>query len=80
VKKKAIIGIDWLYSRMEELGIHNLEEAGERCGVNKGNLYRYFTWATRPSIDVLPKLCNGLDASPDEVLVALGIQIKNRKS
>jgi hypothetical protein len=80
VKKKAIIGIDWLYNRMEELGIRNLEEAGERCGVNKGNLYRYFTWVTRPSIDVLPKLCNGLDASPDEVLVALGIQIKNRKS
>jgi transcriptional regulator with XRE-family HTH domain len=79
VKRKGKTGLDWLYERMEELNLGSLEEAAERCGLNRGNLYRYFKLETRPSIDVLPQLCKGLDASPDEVLVALGIQIKTPK-
>ena len=79
VKRKAKVGIDWLYDRMEELNLGSLEEAAEKCGLNRGNLYRYFKLETRPSIDVLPQLCKGLDASPDEILVALGIQIKDGK-
>lgn len=69
-------GLDWLYSRMEELGYVSLEEVAQRCGLNRGNLYRYFNFETRPSIDVIPLLCEGLDAAPEEILIALGIQIK----
>ena len=72
-KKK---GIEWLYARLEELGLTSLEQAAERCGLNRGNLYRYFTWETRPSIDILPALCKGLQSAPDEILQALGIDIK----
>lgn len=78
VPRKTKIGLDWLYERMEELELRSLEEVAERCGLNRGNLYRYFKFETRPSIDVLPELCNGLDASPEEILVALGIQVKKR--
>ena len=59
---------------MEELGLGSLEEAATRCNLNRGNLYRYFNFETRPSIDVIPKLCQGLDVAPLEVLRALGIQ------
>ena len=67
--------MEWLEERMEVLGLHSLEDAAVRCGLNRGNLYRYFHWQTRPSIDVLPNLCEGLEASPLEVLKALGIQV-----
>ena len=73
---RSKVGIDWLYGRLEELGLNSLEQAAERCGLNRGNLYRYSMWETRPSIDVLAALCEGLDSSPEEVLKALGIQIK----
>jgi transcriptional regulator with XRE-family HTH domain len=73
---KSKEGIDWLYQRMKELDLSSLEQAAERCGLNRGNLYRYFTWETRPSIDILPALCKGLESTPDEVLQALGISIK----
>lgn len=59
---------------MAELELASLEDAAQRCGLNRGNLYRYFNFETRPSIDVIPKLCEGLDASPLDVLRALGIQ------
>lgn len=78
VARKTKIGLDWLYERMEQLELRSLEEVAERCGLNRGNLYRYFKMETRPSIDILPQLCIGLDASPDEILLALGIQIKTR--
>ena len=58
---------------MEQLELNSLEQAAERCGLNRGNLYRYFTWATRPSIDMLPDPCKGLEAAPSEILQALGI-------
>ena len=74
MKKQAKVGLDWLHDRMEFLGFDSLEQAATACDLNRGNLYRYFSFETRPSIDVLPKLCEGLDASPLEVLQALGIQ------
>jgi hypothetical protein len=80
VAKSAITGITWLHARMDDLGLTSLEQAAERCGLNRGNLYRYFTFETRPSIDVVPMLCEGLQASPEEVLVALGIQVSKKPS
>jgi transcriptional regulator with XRE-family HTH domain len=74
-RKGITVGLDWLYERMEVLGLSTLEEAAVRCGMNRGTLYRYFNFETRPSIDVLPRLCKGLEASPLEVLRALGIQV-----
>lgn len=59
---------------MEDLGFNSLQEAAEACDLDKGTLYRYFAFETRPSIDVIPKLCKGFKASPLEVLEALGIQ------
>ena len=76
MSKNSKEGLDWLYGRIEVLGLTSLEQAAERCGLNRGNLYRYFNWETRPSIDVLPALCIGLESSPEEVLHALGIDIK----
>lgn len=73
---KSAEGLDWLYGRMKKLNFTSLEQAAEQCGLNRGNLYRYFTWETRPSIDVLPRLCAGLKTQPAEVLHALGIKIK----
>lgn len=72
---KKVVGMQWLQKRMKELELGSLEEVAERCDLNRGNLYRYFTMETRPSIDILPKLCVGLEATPYEILVALGIQI-----
>ena len=72
--------MDWLHQRMEALGLSSLEQVAERCGLNRGNLYRYFSFQTRPSIDVVPQLCVGLEASPEEVLRALGIQLSKNRS
>lgn len=65
----------WLQQQMEGLGMTRLEDAAEACGINRGTLYRYFTFEQRPSIDALPALCEGLQASPLEVLRALKIQV-----
>ena len=73
-KSTKVVGLDWLYQKMDELEYSSLQAVAEACELNRGNLYRYFAFETRPSIDLLPKLCNGLNASPLEVLTALGIQ------
>lgn len=73
-RAKGSIGIEWLHARMSDLGLTTLEEVAQRAEMNRGNLYRYFTFQTRPSIDVLPSLCRALEATPLEVLRALGIQ------
>jgi transcriptional regulator with XRE-family HTH domain len=73
-KSTKLVGLDWLYRKMDEHEFSSLQAVAEACDLNRGNLYRYFTFETRPSIDLLPKLCNGLNASPLEVLTALGIQ------
>ena len=72
---KQQVGLAWLHARMAELGLNSLEEAAKACSINRGTLYRYFTFEQRPSIDVLPALCNGLQAAPLEVLRALKIQV-----
>ena len=76
---KTLTGIDWLNGRMAEIGLNSLEEAAERCNLNRGNLYRYFKFETRPTIDVIPALCKGLESSPLEILTALGIQTPNKR-
>jgi len=73
-KSTKVVGLDWLYKKMDELEFSSLQAVAEACDLNRGNLYRYFAFETRPSIDLLPKLCTGLHASPLEVLTALGIQ------
>jgi len=73
-KSTKVVGLDWLYRKMDEHDYSSLQAVAEACDLNRGNLYRYFAFETRPSIDLLPKLCNGLNASPLEVLTALGIQ------
>jgi transcriptional regulator with XRE-family HTH domain len=80
VPYKNLEGMDWLHERMQSLGLSSLEQVAERCGLNRGNLYRYFSFETRPSIDVLPPLCEGLKSSPEEVLRALGIQVAKNRS
>lgn len=73
-KSTKVVGLDWLYQKMDEHEYSSLQAVAEACDLNRGNLYRYFAFETRPSIDLLPKLCNGLNASPIEVLTALGVQ------
>ena len=73
-KSTKVVGLDWLYRKMDEHEYSSLQAVAEACDLNRGNLYRYFTFETRPSIEVLPKLCSGLNASHLEVLTALGIQ------
>lgn len=75
VSSQQANGMKWLQNRMAELGLESLEEAAAACGLNRGTLYRYFTFEQRPSIDVLPALCDGLQASPLEILRALKIQV-----
>lgn len=78
--KKDLTGSEWLKDRMSALGLSSLEEAAQRCSLNRGNLHRYFSFETRPSIDVIPLLCEGLEASPQEVLRALGIQDSKKRA
>jgi transcriptional regulator with XRE-family HTH domain len=78
VNKRQLTGSEWLEDRMSALGLSSLEQAAQRCSLNRGNLYRYFTFETRPSIDVIPLLCEGLDAAPEEVFRALGIQLPKK--
>lgn len=67
----------WLMSRMEELEIANLATLQAMTGINKGTLSKYFRHQQRPSIDVIPKLCEVLHVSPEALLIALGVL--NRK-
>ena len=66
-------GLEWLRARMDKLGYRSLEQVATEIGINRGNLYRYFSLETRPSVALLPDLCRALDASPAEVLKALEI-------
>jgi transcriptional regulator with XRE-family HTH domain len=58
---------------MEKLGFTSLEDVAREIGINRGNLYRYFSLETRPSVALLPDLCQALKASPAEILQALEI-------
>jgi transcriptional regulator with XRE-family HTH domain len=68
-KKK--IGMEWLRSKMAELNYTSLEQVAVDVGINRGNLYRYFSLETKPSVAMLPVLCEVLNASYEEVLKAL---------
>ncbi|MEI6405650.1 MAG: helix-turn-helix transcriptional regulator [Actinomycetes bacterium] len=72
-RSKNVTGLDWLRARMDKLGYRSLEEVATQIGINRGNLYRYFSLETRPSVALLPDLCNALKASPAEILKALEI-------
>lgn len=69
------VGLDWLKHRMAELGMSSVAELETKTGINKGTLSRYFRGLQRPSIDVLPVLCQGLQVSPETLLRALGVTI-----
>jgi len=64
-------GMEWLRAKMAELNYTSLEQVAVDIGINRGNLYRYFTLETKPSVAMLPTLCAVLDASYEEILKAL---------
>jgi transcriptional regulator with XRE-family HTH domain len=70
---KSKTGLDWLRDRMDTLGYNSLESVAQEIGINRGNLYRYFSLETRPSVALLPDLCRALKSSPAEILKALEI-------
>jgi transcriptional regulator with XRE-family HTH domain len=63
----------WLRNRMTELEYNSLQEVADAVGINRGNLYRYFTAETRPSIEMMPPLCSALDVTYEELLIALEV-------
>jgi len=71
--KSGLTGLEWLRARMDKLGYKSLEEVAAEIGINRGNLYRYFSLETRPSVALLPDLCGALKSSPAEILKALEI-------
>ncbi len=54
---KSVTGLEWLRARMDKLGYNSLEEVAQEIQINRGNLYRYFSLETRPSVALLPNLC-----------------------
>jgi transcriptional regulator with XRE-family HTH domain len=70
---------DWLRNRMNSLGISGLEELSERSGIDRGSLSRYFRQERTPKVDVIAPLCEALEVSPENLLIALGaIERKGR--
>lgn len=76
---KTQTGMKWLRSQMAVLGYNSLEEVATDMGINRGNLYRYFSLETRPSIAMLPVLCSVLDTDVNTMLKALKV-INSRES
>ena len=72
-RRKQLTGMDWLYHRLDELGYRSLSEFAEEVGINKGNIHRYFTGKSQPTVGFLPPLCAGLQVSVEELLFAIGI-------
>ena len=68
-----LAGQEWLKIRMAELKIGSIDDLAHVTGINKGTLSRYFRQIQRPSIDVIPVLCNALQVSPETLLRALGV-------
>lgn len=64
-------GMPWLRDRMAKLGYTSLEEVANDIGINRGNLYRYFTLENKPSVALLPVMSTVLDVSYAEILKAL---------
>jgi len=72
-KTKNLTGMKWLRSEMERNGYTSLEAVASEMSINRGNLYRYFTFENRPSIDMLPVIAVALDTTIDDVLIALEV-------
>jgi len=68
---KRKTGMPWLRDRMAKLGYKSLEEVANDMNINRGNLYRYFSLETKPSVAMLPALSTVLDVSYAEILKAL---------
>jgi len=69
--------MDWLRATMNRRGF-TLNSLAEEIGINKGNIYRYFTQQQRPRVDVVPILCGALKTSPATLLIQLGVMPKIR--
>jgi transcriptional regulator with XRE-family HTH domain len=66
-------GHEWLQDRMKELNFRSLRAVAREIGINQGNLYRYFTFENRPSISLLPIMCQVFQCTPVELLRALEV-------
>jgi len=71
--KNHMTGMLWLRARMDHLGYESLDAVASKVGINRGNLFRYFSMETVPSMGLLPDLCRVLEVSPEELLRALEI-------
>lgn len=71
---RKLTGTDWLRAHMEQNGWTTYEQVAQRCGINRGNLHRYFSFETRPSVDMIPVLCNALKITVPELLDALEVE------
>lgn len=71
--------LEWLTERMASRGIGSLDELAGLTGIDKGTLSRYFRHERRPSIDMVPPLCEALKVSVETLLVVLGSLPKNKK-
>jgi len=71
--KSQLTGMLWLRARMDDLGYSSLDDVASKVGINRGNLFRYFSLETVPSMGLLPDLCRVLEVSPEELLRALEI-------
>jgi len=69
---------DWLYAKMNLLGIGTLDDLAELTGIDKGTLSRYFRQERRPSIDVVAPLSTALQVSVETLLRALGALDRKR--
>lgn len=69
------VGQEWLKLRLIALGMNSIADLEAATGINKGTLSRYFRQLQRPSIDVIPVLCQALKVSPQTLLRALGVVV-----
>ncbi len=67
----------WLRDRMAKLGYTSLEQVAAETGINRGNIYRYFTQEQRPSVALMDPLCQVLKVSPQVLLIGLGVWDRN---
>lgn len=63
----------WLRDRMAKLGYTSLEQVAAETGINRGNIYRYFTQEQRPSVALIEPLCQTLKVTPQALLIGLGV-------
>ena len=63
---------DWLVQRLAKLNISTNEEFASMVGIDRGTISQYFRFERRPSIDVIARMCEILQVSPETLLIALG--------